>query len=146
MHALSPTPRHSTLRRTSWSRSLTVPPHRFTIWTLRPQPFIDYGCHTLRTDLRRQNKNIVLIGPRKHSHSKVSENIAKMKTSLSFLCHSFDEIKVSNKKLQEVLLQMKEKQRCDEQENRPARIKTTSEGPSHWTISEILGRIGIALK
>ena len=30
-----------------------------------------------------------------------------MKTSLQFLCHSFDEIKVSNKKLQDALLEMK---------------------------------------
>ena len=39
--------------------------------------------------------------------SKVSEDIAEMKTSLQFLCHSFDEIKVSNKKLQDALLEMK---------------------------------------
>ena len=67
MHALSPTPRHATPRRTSWSRSLTVPPHWFSICTLRPQPSSNYAYHTLITDLRRQNKNIVLIGPRKHS-------------------------------------------------------------------------------
>ena len=74
MHAcaLSPTPRHATPRPTSWSRSLTVPHHWFTIWTLHPQPFIDYGCHTdygyhtLLADLRCQNKNIVLNWPRKH--------------------------------------------------------------------------------
>ena len=39
--------------------------------------------------------------------SKVSEDIAEMKTSLQFLCHSFDEIKVSNKKLQDALLEIK---------------------------------------
>ena len=38
--------------------------------------------------------------------SKVSEDIAEMKTSLQFLCHSFDEIKVSNKKLQDALIEM----------------------------------------
>ena len=39
--------------------------------------------------------------------SKVTEDIAEMKTSLQFLCHSFNEIKVSNKKLQDALLEMK---------------------------------------
>ena len=38
--------------------------------------------------------------------SKISEDIAEMKTPLQFLCHSFDEINVSNKKLQEPLLEM----------------------------------------
>ena len=39
--------------------------------------------------------------------SKVSEDIAEMKTSVQFLCYCFDVIKVSNKKLQDVLLEMK---------------------------------------
>ena len=39
--------------------------------------------------------------------SKVSEDIAEMKSSLQFLCKSFDEIKVSNKQLKDALLEMK---------------------------------------
>ena len=117
---------------------------------LRPQPSIDYGCHTLVTDLRRQNKNIVLLGPRKtrkdaalkrkqRRHSR-NENIITISVP-QLWWDKYLKLETTRR-----IARYEEKQRIDEQGNSSARIKTTSEGRPHWTISEIFGRIVNALK
>ena len=100
---------------------VTVPPR----WPFKPFGFCASNIqrlrvsHPLNWQTPFKQKHCIAWYPDKVERmppSKISEDIAEMKSSSQFLCKSFDEIKVSNKQLQNAL-----------QEIKKAMIKWTSE-------------------